>query len=51
MEYEQEQEIKQMIDNTIIKDDSISRDKRKCHLCGSIMKNKYCTNESCAEFE
>ena len=48
MEYEQEKEIKQMIDNTSIKDDSINKDERKCHLCNSIMENKYCTNESCA---
>jgi len=23
---------------------------RKCHLCGSPTENKYCTNESCAEY-
>lgn len=26
------------------------QDIRKCHLCGSIEKDKYCTNESCYEF-
>jgi superoxide dismutase len=25
-------------------------DVRTCHLCGSIEKDKYCTNETCAEY-
>lgn len=25
-------------------------DETRCHLCGSIEKNHYCTNESCYEF-
>ena len=24
---------------------------RRCHLCGSVEENKYCTNETCAEYK
>ena len=27
------------------------KDERKCHLCDSIMVNKYCENTTCAEYQ
>lgn len=27
------------------------KDERYCHLCGSIEKDKYCTNKSCYEYK
>lgn len=30
---------------------ALKQDTRQCHLCGSTMDNKYCTNETCAEFK
>lgn len=33
------------------KKSGIESDVRKCHLCDSICENKYCTNETCSEYE